>query len=180
MNRKSRKTVAIASLILGSAFAGVLACAVSPNPTLAADRELKEGDPAPAFATKGDDGKDYSLAALKGKTVVLYFYPQDDTPGCTAEAQQFRDDAAKYAGKSAVVLGVSLDDATSHKAFREKYQLNFPLLVGGKAIAEAYGVPVRLGTPARQTFVIGPDGKLKKIFRSVKVKGHSNEVLQSL
>jgi peroxiredoxin Q/BCP len=162
-----------------AAFAAVLLTA-SPVAAGAPARELKEGDAAPAFKTQGDDGKEYSLESLRGRTIVLYFYPQDDTPGCTVEAQQFRDDAGKFAEKNAVILGVSLDDAASHKAFREKYQLNFTLLVGGKAIAEAYGVPIKLGYPSRQTFVIGPDGKLRKIYRGVKAKGHSGEVLQSL
>ena len=154
-----------------------------PLPTSAAEKEgkdLKEGDAAPDFKAMGDDGKLYSLQTLRGKSVVLYFYPKDDTSGCTLEAQQFRDDADKYATKSTVVLGVSLDDAESHKAFRAKHKLNFPLLVSGKAIAEAYGVPTRFGLASRQTFVIGPDGKLKKLFRSVTAKGHSGEVLQSL
>ena len=142
--------------------------------------ELKEGDPAPAFSATGDDGKEYSLAALKGKVVVLYFYPKDDTPGCTVEAKEFRDSRDQFATRDAVVLGVSTDDAESHAAFRKKHQLNFPLLVSGDAIAKAYGVPVTLGFAKRQTFVIGKDGKLKKIFRSVTPKGHSAEILPLL
>jgi peroxiredoxin Q/BCP len=145
-----------------------------------ADGPLHDGDTAPAFKAKGDDGKDYSLAALKGKYVVLYFYPKDDTPGCTIEAQGFRDDSAEYGKKGAVVLGVSLDDAASHKAFREKHKLNFPLLVGGEIIARAYEVPTTGGYASRQTFVIGKDGKLLKVFRSVKPAGHSKEILQLL
>ena len=142
--------------------------------------ELKEGDAAPAFAAKGDDGKDYSLASLKGKTIVLYFYPKDDTPGCTIEAQEFRDAFEKFTAKGAVVFGVSLDDAASHAAFRAKYKLNFPLLVGGEAIAKVYGVPTTGGYAARQTFVIGKDGKLKKVFRQVTPRGHSAEILKLL
>jgi peroxiredoxin Q/BCP len=149
----------------------------APKPV---DTGLKEGSPAPAFQTKGDDGKTYSLAALKGKTVILYFYPKDDTPGCTVEAKSFRDDSDKYAQKGAVVLGVSMDDAASHQAFRAKYGLNFPLLVDGAPIAQAYGVPVSGGYASRQTFVIGPDGALMKIFRSVNPSVHSAEILSLL
>jgi peroxiredoxin Q/BCP len=138
---------------------------------------LKEGDVAPAFSAVGDDGKTYALADLKGKFVVLYFYPKDDTPGCTIEAQGFRDDSAKFTAKGAVVLGVSMDDAASHKAFREKYQLNFPLLTGGAEIAKAYGVPVNGGYASRQTFLIGKDGKLMKLFPHVTPTGHSAEIL---
>jgi len=152
--------------------------AMAAQPAMAAG--LKEGDVAPPFSTTGDDGKPYSLEALKGKSVVLYFYPKDDTTGCTIEAKAFRDDSEKYAAKGAVVLGVSLDDAGSHKAFREKYQLNFPLLVGGADIAKAYGVPVTGGYAARQTFVIGKDGKLVKYFPHVNPNGHSAEILAVL
>lgn len=143
----------------------------------AAAAELKAGDPAPAFTAKGDDGKEYSLESLKGRYVVLYFYPKDDTPGCTAQAKGFRDDYEKFEELGAIVLGVSLDDATSHRAFREKYDLNFPLLTNGKELAKAYGVPVRLGFASRQTFVIGKDGKLLHVFRKVNPRGHSEEIL---
>jgi peroxiredoxin Q/BCP len=142
--------------------------------------ELVAGDPAPAFSAVGDDGKTYSLAALKGRTVVLYFYPKDDTPGCTAEAQGFRDDFDALAAKGVLVLGVSLDSAESHKAFREKHKLNFPLLVDGAPLAKSYGVPVFGSFAARQTFVIGPDGKLRKVFRQVNPRGHSAEILGGL
>lgn len=152
-----------------------LSCA---SPAIAA--ELKDGDAAPDFRAKSDDGKEYALSELKGKYVVIYFYPKDDTPGCTVEAQGFRDDAKALEAKGAVVLGVSLDDAASHQAFRAKYELNFPLLVTGEAIARAYGVPVTFGYAARQTFVIGRDGNLVKVFRSVKPQGHSDEILALL
>jgi thioredoxin-dependent peroxiredoxin len=158
---------------LFAATVAVFALAAAP----ARAEELKEGDAAPAFKAKGDDGKEHSLAALKGKTVVLYFYPKDDTPGCTIEAQEFRDAYEKFTAKGAVVLGVSLDNSESHQAFRKKYNLNFPLLVDGEAIAKAYGVPVSGGYAARQTFVIGKDGKLKKVFRKVNPRGHSAEIL---
>ncbi len=160
---------------------GTMALGLLLAPIARAAAELKAGDAAPAFSAKGDDGKSYSLDALKGKYVVLYFYPKDDTPGCTMEAQQFRDDSAKYTARGAVVLGVSLDSAESHQAFRAKYGLNFPLLVDGKALAGLYGVPTHMGfATARQTFVIGKDGKLLKVFRDVDVDGHSAEVLALL
>jgi peroxiredoxin Q/BCP len=153
-----------------------LGCISSANAQVA----LKEGDPAPAFATKGDDGKEYSLGALKGQYVVLYFYPKDDTTGCTIEAKGFRDDYAKYQAKGATVLGVSLDSAESHAAFRAKYGLNFPLLVDGKTLAKNYGVPTTLSFASRQTFVIGKDGKLLKVFRDVDPSKHSAEILALL
>ncbi len=145
-----------------------------------AEVALQPGQPAPAFTAKGDDGKSYSLAQLHGKYVVLYFYPKDDSPGCTIEAKGFRDDSRKLEAKGAVVLGVSLDDAASHRAFREKFGLDFPLLVGGKQLTRLYGVPTTLGFAHRQTFVIGKDGKLLKIFRDVNPKGHADEILALL
>ena len=141
---------------------------------------LKEGDAAPPFIAKGDDGKAYTLEQFKGRPVVLYFYPKDGTPGCTVEARHFRDDAKAYEAKGAVVLGVSFDDAKSHKAFREKHGLTFPLLVGNDALADAYGVPVRFGYASRQSFVIGRDGRLRKVFRDVDVENHSRDVLKLL
>lgn len=141
---------------------------------------LREGDPAPSFSAPGDDGKTYSLAALRGKYVVVYFYPKDDTAGCTVEAQGFRDEAERFAERGAVVLGVSTDDAESHRAFREKHALTFPLLLEGRALAEAFGVPVRLGFASRQTFVIDREGRLMKIFRDVKPQGHAQEILALL
>jgi peroxiredoxin Q/BCP len=157
----------------------LLACLLTA-PMLTAAAELKEGGPAPAFSARGDDGKAWSLSGLAGKYVVLYFYPKDDTPGCTVEAQNFRDDSAAYEAKGAVVLGVSMDSAESHKEFRAKHGLKFPLLVGTDELAKAYGVPVRFGFASRQTFVIGKDGKLLKAFRDVEVQNHSKEILALL
>lgn len=154
----------------------LLACV----PSARADVTLHEGDPAPPFKAAGDDGKTYSLDALKGQYVVLYFYPKDDTKGCTIEAKGFRDDYARYQAKGATVLGVSLDSVESHKEFRAKYGLNFPLLVDGAALAKLYGVPTTLGYAHRQTFVIGKDGRLLKIFRDVDPSKHSAEILSLL
>ena len=168
-----RHALLAATLVLA---ATATACADTPAGAAA----LKDGDSAPAFTARGDDGKEYSLAGLKGKTVVLYFYPKDDTPGCTVEAKEFRDAFEKFQQKGAVILGVSLDDAASHAAFRAKHHLNFPLLVSGEAIARLYGVSVLGGYAARQTFVIDTAGKLKKVFRKVTPKGHSAEIMALL
>jgi peroxiredoxin Q/BCP len=149
-------------------------------PGASAKSPLTEGDVAPPFIARGDDGRTYTLEQFKGRPVVLYFYPKDDTPGCTLEARRFRDDAPAYQAKGAVVLGVSFDDARSHQAFREKHGLTFPLLVGTDVLAESYGVPVRFGFASRQTFVIGSDGRLRKVFRDVDVGTHSQDVLRAL
>lgn len=138
------------------------------------------GQLAPDFTLPDENGRPITLSSLRGQTVIVYFYPKDDTPGCTIEAQEFRDDFEKFTAKGAIVLGVSLDDAASHAAFRAKHKLNFPLLVSGEAIAKAYGVPVNGGYAARQTFVIGKDGKLKKVFLKVNPRGHSAEILKLL
>jgi len=120
--------------------------------------------------------------------VVLYFYPKDDTPGCTKEACSFRDHIKKFNHKNAVLLGVSLDEAPSHQKFIKKYELNFPLLCDEDAkVSRLYGVYRKKAFFAklfwgivRSTFVIGPDGRIKKIFRKVKVDGHTEEVLACL
>jgi len=144
---------------------------------LAARAELKAGDAAPEFSAQGDDGRTYRLSEFKGKPVILYFYPKDQTPGCTVQARKFRDDYAQFQAKGAVILGVSMDDAASHRAFRARERINFPLLVGTPELAKAYGVSVTFGFSARDTFVIGRDGKLIKVMRGVDVSNHSAEVL---
>lgn len=153
--------------------AGASLAASSPS-------KLDAGHKAPEFTATGDDGKEYSLSKLAGKYVVLYFYPKDDTPGCTVEAKGFRDDAKAYEAKGAVVIGVSMDSEKSHQAFRSTHELNFPLLTNARKVADDYGVPVRFGYASRQTFVIGKDGVLLKVFRSVKPEGHSSEILALL
>jgi peroxiredoxin Q/BCP len=150
--------------------------------------KLKEGDIAPLFtaATNGD-GR-ISLADYQGKTVILYFYPRDDTPGCTKEACAFRDHWDEFKKKGAVVLGVSTDKTKSHDKFVEKYKLPFPLLADvDKKIVEAYGVwgprtfmGIQYTGTARATFLIGPDGKIKKIWPNVKAAEHWEEVLAAL
>jgi peroxiredoxin Q/BCP len=149
---------------------------------------LKEGQKAPAFTLEAADGKKLSLADFAGKNVVLYFYPRDNTPGCTREAEAFRDAAAALKKKNAVVLGVSKDSIASHCKFREKYKLNFPLLSDpdGEVLEKygAWGEKVLYGKKSmgiiRSTVVIGPDGKIKKLFPKVRVDGHAEEVLAAL
>jgi thioredoxin-dependent peroxiredoxin len=149
---------------------------------------LKVGDKAPPFDLMSDAGKQMKLKDFKGQNVVLYFYPKDDTPGCTKEACAFRDDHNKYFDKKAVVLGVSLDSVKSHQAFKKKFDLPFALLADeGAAISKAYEVYKQKSMYGRTywgiertTFVIGPDQKIKAIFPKVKVDGHSQELLGTL
>ncbi|MBE0545483.1 MAG: thioredoxin-dependent thiol peroxidase [Verrucomicrobia bacterium] len=149
---------------------------------------LKEGDQAPAFTAATSGGGKISLADFQGQHVILYFYPKDDTPGCTKEACAFRDHFAAFKKKGAVVLGVSTDPVKSHDKFVEKFNLPFTLLADDdKKIVEAYGVWGQksfmgrkyLGTH-RVTFLIGPDGRIKKIWPKVKPEEHAAEVLAAL
>ena len=150
--------------------------------------KLKEGDVAPEFSVAASGGGKISLADFKGWNVILYFYPKDDTPGCTKEACAFRDYFADFKKKGAVVLGVSTDSAKSHDKFVEKFKLPFTLLADeDKKIVEAYGVwgeksfmgRKYLGTH-RATFLIGPDGRIKRIWPQVKPEEHAAEVLEAL
>lgn len=149
---------------------------------------LKEGDKAPDFTTVDSEGNKVSLSDLKGKTVVLYFYPKDDTPGCTVEACGFRDHNADFAKRKAVVFGVSKDPAKSHEKFRTKFKLPFPLLMDEDlAIAKAYGAWGEKKFMGRKymgifriTFVIGQDGRIVKAFPKVTPKGHAEEILAAL
>ena len=146
---------------------------------------LKAGDKAPDFTAKDQNGKAVSLSAFKGQQVILYFYPKDDTPGCTAEACDFRDNYQALLGKGFQVIGVSTDDEKSHKKFESKYNLPFPLVADeDKHIVEAYGVWVEknmygkkyMGT-ARTTFIIDADGVISKIIDKVDTKNSSQQVL---
>ncbi len=148
---------------------------------------LKEGSAAPAFKTTDANGKAVSLKDLRGQKVVLYFYPKDDTPGCTKEACSFRDAFSQYKKKGIAVLGVSPDKEASHQKFITKYKLPFTLLADtDKAIAEAYGVwgekkfmgRTYMGVH-RTTFLIDEKGKIKKIFEKVKPEDHASEVLEA-
>ena len=146
------------------------------------------GAKAPAFSLSDQNGKTVKLSDFKGKSVVLYFYPKDDTPGCTTEACTYRDEHSAFLKKGAVVLGISPDDATSHTKFIKKFSLPFPLLADvGHKVAEVYGVWVEksmygkkyMGVE-RSTFVVDGAGKLKAVFRKVKPAEHVAEVLAAL
>ncbi|MEY5069619.1 MAG: hypothetical protein RLZ47_1481 [Bacteroidota bacterium] len=146
---------------------------------------LNPGDQAPAFSAKNQNGETISLSDFAGKTVILYFYPKDDTPGCTAEACSFRDNYEALLAKGYVVIGVSTDDEKSHTKFVNKYKLPFNLIADtDKKIVEAYGVWVEksmygktyMGT-ARKTFIINPEGKIAHIIEKVDTKNSSQQVL---
>ncbi|MGO8695250.1 MAG: peroxiredoxin [Rectinemataceae bacterium] len=148
----------------------------------------KEGEKAPDFELVSDDGTKVKLSSLRGKTVVLYFYPKDDTPGCTAEACSFRDSWAAVEASGALVFGISPDSAASHSEFKGKYSLPFALLADqDKAVLKAYGAfgkKVMYGKEVegviRSTFIVGPDGLVRKAFPKVKPEGHAAEVLAAL
>ncbi|HJR35080.1 MAG TPA: thioredoxin-dependent thiol peroxidase [Gemmatimonadales bacterium] len=149
---------------------------------------LSEGAEAPDFSLESDSGETVSLAQLRGKPVVLYFYPRDDTPGCTTEACEFRDAWDEVKKTGAMVLGVSPDTVASHRKFKSKFWLPFPLLADpDHQVAERYGAWGERSMYGRKfqgilrtTFVIGPDGRIKKVFERVKPKGHAAQVLESL
>ncbi len=149
---------------------------------------LKEGDLAPDFSAATSGGGQVSLADFAGRNVILYFYPRDDTPGCTKEACAFRDDFAAFQAKGAVVLGVSLDSVKAHDKFAAKFQLPFPLLADEeKTIVQAYGVWGEKKFMGRKyhgihrvTFLIGSDGRIRKIWPQVKPEEHAREVLAAL
>ncbi|HEY0322196.1 MAG TPA: thioredoxin-dependent thiol peroxidase [Pyrinomonadaceae bacterium] len=147
---------------------------------------LKEGDTAPDFATRDERGQAVKLSDLRGQRVVLYFYPKDDTPGCTKEACSFRDQFQDFKDAGIKVLGVSLDSEESHQAFISKYNLPFTLLSDtDHAVSDAYGVygeqswgdKTYMGV-ARKTFLIDEQGKIKKVFDKVNVEQHADEVMK--
>lgn len=147
----------------------------------------KEGGRAPPFTAKDDAGNTWRLSELGGKPVVLYFYPKDDTPGCTKEACGFRDNLGVLQKHGAVVLGVSRDNATSHQKFKAKFELNFPLLVDDGKISDAYGTWVEKNMYGRtymgmqrSTFLIAADGTIAKVWEKVKPEGHALEVHEAL
>lgn len=149
---------------------------------------VEAGTKAPDFTLVADDGGKVKLSALRGSIVVLYFYPKDDTPGCTKEACAFRDQKQALEKHGVKVLGVSTDDLESHKKFRDKYQLNFPLLVDkDHKVAEKYGAwreknmygKVSMGIQ-RSTFLIDQEGKVAKAWKRVSVDGHDAKVLEEV
>jgi peroxiredoxin Q/BCP len=151
---------------------------------IAAASELAVGNAAPGFALNDQHGKEHRLVDYRGNWVVVYFYPKDDTPGCTTEACAFRDDIAALRTMGVTVLGISLDDEKSHKRFADKHGLPFPLLADTRGeTAKAYGAlwgfgPLRFAK--RQTFVIDPAGNIAKIYRNVDPEGHSDRVIGDL
>jgi thioredoxin-dependent peroxiredoxin len=149
---------------------------------------IDEGKKAPAFSLNDQDGTTHRLSDYAGRPVILYFYPKDDTPGCTKESCDFRDTLPEFKKSKAAVFGVSILDQASKKKFADKFQLNFPLLADpNHQIAEKYGVWQQksmygrkfMGI-ARTTFLIGPDGKVAKRWDNVKVNGHADEVLTAV
>jgi peroxiredoxin Q/BCP len=149
---------------------------------------ISAGDVAPDFALPDDTGKVRTLSEFQGKTVLIYFYPKDDTPGCTTEACNFRDDYSAYEKAGVVILGISPDTVKSHVKFKSKYELPFPLLADSDhQVCEAYGVwglkkfmgREYMGV-LRTTFLIGSDGNVKDVFENVKPAEHSTQVLESL
>lgn len=147
--------------------------------------QLRPGDPAPPFTLPDENGQAVSSEALRGSRYVVYFYPKDETPGCTTEACQFNDSLTAFESLGVRVLGVSQDDAASHWAFKRKYTLDFPLLIDRERKAhEAYGAwgerPGRGVGVIRSTFLIDESGKVKRAWYGVKPDGHAKEVLEAL
>jgi len=141
----------------------------------------RTGERAPDFETKDQNGKTISLTSFRGRPVVLYFYPKDDTPGCTAEACSFRDSMSMLLNRGIVVLGVSVDSEESHARFASKYKLDFTLLSDRKKnIVRAYGVESSYGTAKRVTYIIGPDGIIRYVFPHVNARTHASDVLKKL
>ena len=152
------------------------------------NKEIKEGMPAPDFELEGTEGSKIKLNNYIGKWVVLYFYPKDNTPGCTKEACSFRDSNTEFSSLNAVIIGISFDNIKSHQKFKEKLGLPFILLTDeDKKVSELYGTFAEKNLYGRKffgivrsTFLIDPEGKIKKIWRKVKVDGHIEDVLNHL
>ena len=172
---KTRRTALLTALAT-SAILGSLALAAA-EPAAPA-----EGSQAPGFRLPDQGGTWHELKQYQGKWVVLYFYPKDDTPGCTTEACEFRDNIFAFRKADAVILGVSVDDVDSHKKFSEKHGLPFPLLADAdKKVSDSYGVLIPVvGIASRQTFIIDPQGRVAKHYEKVVAKGHSEAVLADL
>lgn len=149
---------------------------------------LQENDVAPDFTLTADDGSDVTLSALRGRKVILYFYPKDDTPGCTTQACGIRDAWSDFQAKGALVFGISPDSVASHVKFREKYHLPFPLLADADhKVAEAYDVWKQKSMFGRKywgnertTFIIDEEGRIAKVFPKVKPSEHAEQVLEAL
>ncbi len=177
-----RRLVKIAaSLLMGL---GILALGLDSATAQAEEKEMTVGSPAPDFSLVDQNGEARTLANYRQRWVVLYFYPKDDTPGCTTEACKFRDDYAAVQRLDADILGVSIDSRESHAAFSKKYNLPFPLLADPDgAVAKRYGAlwgvwPLKFAR--RHTFLIDPQGRIARIYREVDPKTHSREVIADL
>ncbi len=161
--------------VLSMTLAGV-------SPSLA--DELTAGQPAPDFELPDQSGQLHSIEDYRGQWVALYFYPKDDTPGCTTEACEFRDNIFAFKNLNCQIIGVSLDDEASHRGFAEKYSLPFPLLADSEGVAaDAYGVKANMygmTVAKRQTFLIDPDGRIAKHYETVDPETHSGELLADL
>jgi len=172
------------NIALAITAATLLAVVLSFTSAGLANNQVKVGDAAPEFELSDQHGQLHSLEDYRDQWVVLYFYPKDDTPGCTTEACAFRDNIFAYKELNAQILGVSLDDLESHKAFAEEYGLPFPLLADVEGLAAtSYGVKTRMlgmTVAKRQTFIIGPDGIIAKHYEKVDPDEHSAQVLVDL
>ena len=143
--------------------------------------DVKEGQQFPAFRLKADDGKEVSLSDLKGKRSVIYFYPKDDTPGCTKEACSFRDNINSFKSLGVPVYGISVDNIESHKKFKSKYSIPFTLLSDSdKTVVTKLGIKSLLGIASRVTFIIDENGKILKIYPKVSPDKHAEEILSFL
>ena len=179
----SRLASGFASTVFAFAAVTAAACAhpAAQAGTASPDGLLPVGSPAPEFTATAHDGQAIDLAALRGRYVVLYFYPKDDTPGCTKEACSFRDSWVPLQDAGVVVLGVSTQDNASHAAFAQKYHLPFPLLPDDKGeLAAKYHVAVMMGFAHRVTYLIGKDGTIVHVWPSVKPVGHAAEILAQI
>lgn len=191
-NLRYKKLLDISRSALGRNEAETVDAIFNPNPSLETRNEavmsINVNDKAPEFTLQDENGKEVSLKGLRGKVVVLYFYPRADTPGCTIEACEFRDTFKQMQKTGAVLLGISPDTPKAQKKFQEKFQLPFSLLADAdKKVADAFGVlqeknmyGKKVMGIVRTTFVIGPDGKIQHIFPKVKAEGHAGDVLAYL
>ena len=179
-NREAPAATSSAPAALPAASAASVTAAPAPTSAAATSSLLAVGAQVPDVSATAQDGKVVNLRALKGKPLVVYFYPKDDTPGCTVEAKGIRDQYAELNSR-AVVLGVSEDSLESHKLFANKYELPFQLLDDSShEIANAFGVPLSNGKAKRVTFVIDAAGKVSKVFPSVNPEGHAAELIDAL
>jgi len=176
MNSSYTLPVGLAFVLITLVFLALRSASVSASPVV--------GEAAPTFDLLDQNGQSQRLEDYRGKWLVLYFYPKDDTPGCTTEACQFRDDYYQIKALGAVVMGVSLDDVASHKEFSNKYHLPFPLLSDReKSLAEAYGVLRGFGPiqyASRQSFIIDPQGHIARHYARVSPKQHAAEIIKAL